>query len=469
MRPDGNSALPANPACTLTVASGLHEITPMIEAIRTLFQAPSFSIGVVYHGETIYTQGFGHADEESGRVPDEDTVYTIASCTKGFTGTAVGLLVNEGKLDFDEKVAHYTPSFFTRNNPAVSQQMTVRDMLSHCSGLSPLPYEVVGKNGSVFARREDVIQICNHLPRESEFRSEWKYNNWMFALAGVLIQQTSQQTFGRLVQREVFDVLGMSHTACENPNVDDNYARPYLAFSDGSKQLIHLPDLSDGWAFDASGRRISPLSSDPKQAYAMGLFTFQLPTTEMNLVTNTDVIISTPRWPHLTHFTVVYGNATTCEQWLFDRDPRSEVKNYEHERPYEGLVEDWPDPVFRQNRTFLWISSGLSLLQFSANYTVRASHLECPETTAVPQAEHWFRYLRTSNLVQWVGFSEFHPTEEVLDTWRDVGKSHGLEQMKFENMGFVSCPSLLIRDYGDIDFLDEFKTEENGYTLWDEA
>lgn len=383
MQPDGNcSSRATQPVANSSL--GLHEITPIIEAIRTLFQAPSFSIGVVYHGETIYTQGFGHADEESGRVPDEDTVYTIASCTKGFTGTAVGLLVNEGKLDFDEKVAHYIPSFFTRNNPAVSQQMTVRDMLSHCSGLSPLPYEVVGKNGSVFARREDVIQICNHLPRESEFRSEWKYSNWMFALAGVLIQQTSQQTFGRLVQREIFDALGMSRTACENPNVDDNYARPYLAFSDGSKQLIHLPDLSDGWAFDASGSVRSsvhdmliwakalmtawrtsfidqgddyhqagkevappcpfywlatclkprtsrtsltrgnetfdekipshyglpqqltralraaqtpyfPLSSDPKQAYAMGLFTFQLPTTEMNLVTNTDVITTSYR------------------------------------------------------------------------------------------------------------------------------------------------------------------------------
>ncbi|GES63323.1 hypothetical protein ATEIFO6365_0007001000 [Aspergillus terreus] len=336
-------------------ASGLHEIAPIIEAIRTLFQAPSFSIGVVYHGETIYTKGFGQADEESRRVPDHDTVYTIASCTKGFTGTAIGLLVDEGKLDFDAKVAHYIPSFFTRNNPAVSQQMT-----------------------------GDVIQICNHLPRESEFRSEWKYNNWMFALAGVLIQQTSQQTFGRLVQKEVFDALGRSRTACENPNIDDNYARPYLAFSDGSKQLVHLPDLSDGWAFDASGSVRSsvrdmliwakalmtawrtsfidqgddyhragkevappcpfswlvaclkpqtshtsltpgsemfdekipkhyglpqqlaramkaaqtpyfPLASDPKQAYAMGLFTFQLPTTEMDLVTNTDVITTSYR------------------------------------------------------------------------------------------------------------------------------------------------------------------------------
>ncbi|CEL00838.1 hypothetical protein ASPCAL00433 [Aspergillus calidoustus] len=317
-------------------------IAPTIEAIRKVFQVHSFSIGVVYHGETVYTKGFGYANQENSRVPDKDTIYTLASCTKGFTGTAIGLLAYQGKINLDEKVTHYLPSFHTKNSPAVSQQMTVKDLLSHCSGLSPLPYEVIGKNGSVFARREDVIQICNNHPHESDFCSEWKYNNWM--------------TFGQLVQHEVFDPLGMTRTATKNPKTDDNYARPYLAFSDGSSDPVQLPGLSDGWAFDASGslrssvsdmltwakalmnaRRTSfddhkevsppysypfswlsaclksrqprpphplvtrprpkgrqtphfPLATDPNQAYALSLFTFQLPTTEMNLVTNTDVI-----------------------------------------------------------------------------------------------------------------------------------------------------------------------------------
>ncbi|KAL5358360.1 hypothetical protein BJX96DRAFT_173364 [Aspergillus floccosus] len=200
--------------------------------------------------------------------------------------------------------------------------------------------------------------------------------------------------------------------------------------------------------------------------------------------------ISPPRWPHLTHFTVVYGSATTCGQWFFDRDPRSNVKNYEHQRPYEDLAEDWPDPRIPAEQDYpvdlfrtepapvlneLYRAAGLAaqqmplLQQMVLVAQVRASHLECPGMTTVPQAEHWFRYLRISNLVQWVGFSEYHPTEEVLNTCRDVGKSYSLEQMKFENMGFVSCPSLLIRDYGDINFLDEYKTEDNGYVLWDKA
>ncbi|KAJ0272634.1 hypothetical protein COL922a_014623, partial [Colletotrichum nupharicola] len=54
----------------------------------------------------------------SRRVPDKDTIYTLASCTKGFTGTAIGLLAYQGKINLDEKVTHYLPSFHTKNSPA---------------------------------------------------------------------------------------------------------------------------------------------------------------------------------------------------------------------------------------------------------------------------------------------------------------------------------------------------------------
>jgi CubicO group peptidase (beta-lactamase class C family) len=127
------------------------------------------------------------------------------------------LAVEQGKISLDEKVTHYIPSFYAKHSPSVSQQMTVRDFISHCSDLTPLPYYAIGKNDSVFARREDVIQICNNLPYEPEFRSELKYNNWMFALAGVLIQQESQRTFGQLVKHEVLKPLGMPRTATKNP------------------------------------------------------------------------------------------------------------------------------------------------------------------------------------------------------------------------------------------------------------
>ncbi|KAI9846970.1 MAG: hypothetical protein M1837_003326 [Sclerophora amabilis] len=351
----------------------LAAVTPSIQAIQTLFQATSLSIGVRYHGYVIFTGGFGFSDRERNRRPDGDTVYTIASCTKGFSGTAISLLAEHQKLDLDEKVSKYIPGLNTVHSPEVSQKMTVRDMLTHCSGLASMPYEVVGKNGSVFARRGDVIKICSNLPKASEFRSEWRYNNWMYALAGVLITQLSGMSFGELIHQRIFKELGMKRSYTCNP-VDENVAKAYIVYDDNSFNQVALPALWDGEAFDSSGcvrscvndlliwaaalmyawrastntkeeyavsqplscvsllkscfglqqRKTSleseeangklavdhvcpapndlvssmatvqkahcPLANDPKQAYALGLFTFRLPTQEVNVVTNSDVI-----------------------------------------------------------------------------------------------------------------------------------------------------------------------------------
>jgi CubicO group peptidase (beta-lactamase class C family) len=136
--------------------------------------------------------------------------------------------------------------------------MTVRDM-SHCSGLSALAYEVIGKNGSVFVQHNDVIQICNHLPQLSKFRSEWMYNNWMFALAGGLVAQESGQSYGQFVRREILAPLGMEHSYLDFP-LGDNFARPYLVYDDGSSEPVALPALADGDAFDSSGAMRSCVS-----------------------------------------------------------------------------------------------------------------------------------------------------------------------------------------------------------------
>ncbi|KAJ5735275.1 uncharacterized protein N7483_000400 [Penicillium malachiteum] len=231
----------------------LRAIVPDIQSILRIFEAPSFSISVMYHGQVIQTAGFGYADVENRRVPDEDTIYTIASCTKGITGTAFGILEQQNKLKLDDLVSKHLPGFNTVNSPAVSRKMRIKDMLSHCSGLSPLPYEVICRNGSVFVQHDDLVQICNHLPRQAEFRSEWKYNNWMFALAGLIITQESGTSFGELIRQEIFDSLNMRWTSCFNPEGDDNYARPYLIYDERKFEAVSLPTLVDERAFDSSG------------------------------------------------------------------------------------------------------------------------------------------------------------------------------------------------------------------------
>ncbi|KAI5456153.1 beta-lactamase/transpeptidase-like protein [Mariannaea sp. PMI_226] len=309
----------------------LKSIVGPIEEIRKIFKAPSLSIGVNYNGEKLWTKGFGLANEETGLVPNSQTVYSIGSCTKGFTGTALSLLAQRGVVDLDAPVSSKISSLETKGNPVVAEKMTIQDMLSHCAGLSTMPFEVAGKGGHVIVKYQDIIQIVNHLPPVATFKSEWMYSNWMYAVAGILIAQESRMSYSQFVQKEILDKIGMKRTYMDPPN-DGNHALPYLVFDKKLPKPVGLPRLNNGMAFDSSGSVRScvddlllwsialmqawrhakssrhhkaqsdlaismataqtphfPLAGDSNQQYALGLFNLHLPTTEMNVVTNPDV------------------------------------------------------------------------------------------------------------------------------------------------------------------------------------
>ncbi|RTE84066.1 hypothetical protein BHE90_001341 [Fusarium euwallaceae] len=331
----------------------LEAIVKPVEEIMELFQAPSLSVGITYKGQTIWARGFGFANRKTGLVPNSETIYFVGSCTKGFTGTSLSLLAERDMVDLGAPVASKIPDLETEENPVVAKKMTGEDMLSHCVGLSSMPFAVLGRHGHVFARYEDIVHIFNHLPRAAEFKSEWMYNNWLFALAGTLIVRECKLSYGDFIKQEIFDKIGMTRTYTD-ASFDDNHALPYLVFDNKDPTPVSLPGLDNGVAFDSSGsvrscvddlliwsralmkawraahptrRRLLyrkagrdpgcltklshlfsrpgkkqlmasmaaaqkshfPLAGDEKQQYALGLFNLQLPTTEMNLVTNPDI------------------------------------------------------------------------------------------------------------------------------------------------------------------------------------
>ncbi|KAI8651272.1 hypothetical protein NCS55_01371000 [Fusarium keratoplasticum] len=223
-----------------------------MEEIMELFQAPSLSVGISYKGRTIWTRGFGFANHKTGLVPNSKTIYSVGSCTKGFTGTSFCLLAERGLLDRDAPVAFKIPEIKTGENPVVAKKMNGNDLLSHCVGLSSMPFAVLGRHGHVFARYEDIIQIFNNLPRAAEFKTEWMYNNWLFALAGTLILRESKLSYGDFIKQEIFDRIGMRRTYTD-ASFDGNHALPYLVFGEKEPVSVSLPTLDNGVAFDSSG------------------------------------------------------------------------------------------------------------------------------------------------------------------------------------------------------------------------
>lgn len=299
-------------------------------------------MGVLHRNHTIFTRGFGLSDKSEGRVPDPQTIYSIGSCTKVFTAVALVLLVQQGRIRWDEPIGKYLPTFDTAYNPDVGRNARLADILSHSVGLSPCLYAIMGKNGTILTRHEDVVHSCSRLPCVAPLRSEWQYNNWLYALAARLVDIQGNATWSTCVH-EILDLLDLNRTYTRPPT-DGNVACAYTVFSDGS--YLERPPLSfqEGDAFDGSGclrscvrdmlkwckiliaasecsdsseeggcEVVPPVStepsenlskhdllkamrfvqqphialtSDPLQSYGLGLFSFHLPTTEINSVTN---------------------------------------------------------------------------------------------------------------------------------------------------------------------------------------
>ena len=227
------------------------QTVPVIERIREIFQSPSISVGVLHRGHTYLVKGFGYADQAALRVPDGNTIYCLGSCTKAFTAVALGLLVESGHLNWNTPVNEYVPEFTTTYSPEVGEKASIRDLLSHSTGLAPLLLAIIGKNAAILPRREDVVHVCSKLPSLAPLRSEWKYNNWPYALAARIIEIRSGESWQSHVHR-ILKTLEMDRSFTNNPD-DENIAHGYKVFNDGRMTEDCLLLLNGGDAFDSSG------------------------------------------------------------------------------------------------------------------------------------------------------------------------------------------------------------------------
>src|SRR5690606_9442514 len=106
----------------------------LIQKTLTTFDVPGMSVGVIKDGKVVYAKGFGVRSLNTKQSMDENTLVGIASNSKGFTATALAILADEGKLNFDDKVTAYIPEF-QMYDPYVTQEITIKDLITHRAGL----------------------------------------------------------------------------------------------------------------------------------------------------------------------------------------------------------------------------------------------------------------------------------------------------------------------------------------------
>ena len=184
---------------------GLDKFEAYIEDERTRFEVQGVAVAVIQGDDELLNAGFGLADAENDRPMTADTVLAIGSSTKAFTVTALGTLVDDGLLDWDKPVREYLPGF-RMHDPVATEHLTVRDMMSHRSGLPRHDLLWYGNNEIT---RAEVVERLRHLKPSKGFRELWQYNNLMYITGGHLIEVLSGETWEQRVQSRIFDKLGM--------------------------------------------------------------------------------------------------------------------------------------------------------------------------------------------------------------------------------------------------------------------
>ena len=281
---------------------------------------PGVAVGVVKDGELIYARGFGVRDVQRPERVDPDTQFAIGSITKAFTAVGLAILVDEGQLRWDDRVIDILPEF-RLHDPWVTREFTVRDLLTHRSGLGPGAGDLMFVPKTDFTR-EEVVRALRHLKPVSSFRSEFAYDNLLYAVAGEVIAKVSGQSWEAFTESRILEHLNMEGCAVEPlRSTSTNRASPHV-LQDGQLQtvpLLELPQVNPGGSILCSVNGYSrwlvvQLARGEAAALGAGRLFSEAQSAEM--WTPQTLIRAGGRRQHLTqtHFTA-YGLGWTLEDY----------------------------------------------------------------------------------------------------------------------------------------------------------
>jgi CubicO group peptidase (beta-lactamase class C family) len=185
----------------------LAEIDGIIDRALTTYNVPGVAVAVVVDDRVELLKGYGFRDVEKKLPMTAETQLPIASITKQFTVAALGTLVRQGKLDWDQPVRDYLPDF-RLNNEYATAHATARDLVTHRIGL---PRHDAVWYGSDFSRAE-LFRRLQHFPFSRDLRVRFQYNNLMYMTSGHLAGQLAKTTWEDLVKTALFTPLGMQRS-----------------------------------------------------------------------------------------------------------------------------------------------------------------------------------------------------------------------------------------------------------------
>lgn len=191
------------------------------------YDQPGLAVGIVKDGELVWSNGYGKLDLANEDMIDENSIFFLASMSKAFTACAVGLLVDDGLIAWNDPVVKHM-SWFQTPDPWVTEHMVVKDLLCHRSGWITFDGDLLWY-GADYDQRE-VLERHSNEPTSYEFRNGYGYSNLMFIAAAQLIEEVSGKTWNEFVTERILVPLDMKRTTVATAALVnfDNVALPHI-------------------------------------------------------------------------------------------------------------------------------------------------------------------------------------------------------------------------------------------------
>lgn len=195
--------------------------------------AAGVAVAVVEKNKVVYAKGFGYRDYANKLPVTPNTQFAIGSCTKAFTAAVLGILQKDKSIDFDKPVTTYLPDLKFYND-GMTNQITLRDMMSHRTGLPRHDLSWYMDPDT----RDNLVKRIQYMEPSAPLRSRWQYNNFMFLLQGVVAEKLTGKKWEQNVQEKILNPLGMKQSNFSVKQLA-KYAEPALGYGVKKDSIIH--------------------------------------------------------------------------------------------------------------------------------------------------------------------------------------------------------------------------------------
>lgn len=225
----------------------LASVHPVIEKICNVSGVPGLCLGVSQRGQVVHRFYYGFSDLDAAIPTDSNTTYGIGSITKTFTATAIVQLVGEGKLKCTTPVRDILPDFYSEN-PIITTEATVEDLLTHRVALSRSNNWWYGAGGELLLQKDQTLQAYSELMRPTgPFRSQFDYSNWNYAVASEIVKRVNGKSYTRYIDGAILEPLALANISALHSSLPaSKVTKAYVTLDNLDFFLLPRPQAQDG-------------------------------------------------------------------------------------------------------------------------------------------------------------------------------------------------------------------------------